>query len=126
MEFLDIQATIESGFTLKRVRDMARTYSMNFILNWKVRNYFTKVFEHLVITEYFQPNDHVFLNIHHCSVLRSLDFDNEYIDRVHPLHVHTNPLSSFTFKVGQNFVHQVQIQIDIMQFYTAYLIICYN
>ena len=26
-EFLDIQATIECGFTLKRVRDMARTYS---------------------------------------------------------------------------------------------------
>ena len=26
-EFLDIQATIEDGFTLKRVRDMTRTYS---------------------------------------------------------------------------------------------------
>ena len=26
-EFLDIQATIERGFTLKRVRDMTRTYS---------------------------------------------------------------------------------------------------
>ena len=26
-EFLDIQATIEYGFTLKRVRDMTRTYS---------------------------------------------------------------------------------------------------
>ena len=26
-EFLDIQATIECGFTLKRVRDMRRTYS---------------------------------------------------------------------------------------------------
>ena len=25
-EFLDIQATIECGFTLKRVRDMTRTY----------------------------------------------------------------------------------------------------
>ena len=25
-EFLDIQATIECGFTLKHVRDMARTY----------------------------------------------------------------------------------------------------
>ena len=25
-EFLDIQATIESGFTLKRLRDMTRTY----------------------------------------------------------------------------------------------------
>ena len=28
-EFLDIQATIECGFTLKRVRDMTRTYSHN-------------------------------------------------------------------------------------------------
>ena len=26
-EFLDIQATIEYGFTLERVRDMTRTYS---------------------------------------------------------------------------------------------------
>ena len=26
-EFLDIQATIEYGFTLKRVQDMVRTYS---------------------------------------------------------------------------------------------------
>ena len=26
-EFLDIQATIERGFTLKCVRDMTRTYS---------------------------------------------------------------------------------------------------
>ena len=26
-EFLDIQAPIECGFTLKRVRDMTRTYS---------------------------------------------------------------------------------------------------
>ena len=29
-EFLDIQATIEFGFTLKRVRDMTRTYSQTF------------------------------------------------------------------------------------------------
>ena len=29
-EFLDIQATIERGFTLKRVRNMTRTYSHNF------------------------------------------------------------------------------------------------
>ena len=28
-EFLDIQATIECGFTLKRVRDMIKTYSQN-------------------------------------------------------------------------------------------------
>ena len=31
-EFLDIQATIECGFTLKRVRDMIKTYSLNFIV----------------------------------------------------------------------------------------------
>ena len=31
-EFLDIQATIECGFTLKRVRDMTRTYSMSFLI----------------------------------------------------------------------------------------------
>ena len=29
-EFLDIQATIECGFTLKRVRDMIRTYSQMY------------------------------------------------------------------------------------------------
>ena len=29
LEFLDIQETIEYGFNLKRVRDMARTYSQN-------------------------------------------------------------------------------------------------
>ena len=29
-EFLDIQATIECGFTLKRVRDMRITYSISF------------------------------------------------------------------------------------------------
>ena len=28
-EFFEIQATIECGFTLKRVRDMARTYSQD-------------------------------------------------------------------------------------------------
>ena len=31
-EFLDIQATIECGFTLKRIRDMTRTYSQTFII----------------------------------------------------------------------------------------------
>ena len=29
-EFLDIQATIECGFTLKRVRDMIKTYSQMY------------------------------------------------------------------------------------------------
>ena len=36
-EFLDIQATIECGFTLKRVRDMIRTY------NQSSRGYFLEV-----------------------------------------------------------------------------------
>ena len=31
-EFLDIQATIECGFTLKRVCDMTRTYSLSLVL----------------------------------------------------------------------------------------------
>ena len=36
-EFLDIQATIECGFFLKRVRDMTRTYSYNlYIINSKL------------------------------------------------------------------------------------------
>ena len=30
-EFLDIQATIECGFTLKRVRDMINTYNLSII-----------------------------------------------------------------------------------------------
>ena len=34
-EFLDIQATIECGFTLKRVRDMTRTYSHSEIIFMK-------------------------------------------------------------------------------------------
>ena len=48
-EFLDIQATIECGFTLKRVRDMIRTYSgrdviglRNRILAFKNNSPFTK------------------------------------------------------------------------------------
>ena len=32
-EFLDIQATIECGFTLKSVRDMTRTYKTLFNIN---------------------------------------------------------------------------------------------
>ena len=31
-EFFDIQATIECGFTLKRVRDMIRTYSPRILI----------------------------------------------------------------------------------------------
>ena len=36
--FLDIQATTECGFTLKRVRDMIRTYSRN-IYRYNILNY---------------------------------------------------------------------------------------
>ena len=32
-EFLDIQVTIECGFTLKRLRDMIRTYSHYFLFS---------------------------------------------------------------------------------------------
>ena len=32
MKFLDIQTTIECGFTLKRARDMIRTYRQNIFL----------------------------------------------------------------------------------------------
>ena len=35
-EFLDIQATIECGFTLKRVRDMTRTYSQILMMSAKM------------------------------------------------------------------------------------------
>ena len=37
-EFLDIQATIECGFTLKRVRDMTRTYSHTLLNKYKRNN----------------------------------------------------------------------------------------
>ena len=30
-EFLDIQATVECGFTLKRLRDMTRTYGPRYV-----------------------------------------------------------------------------------------------
>ena len=36
-EFLDIQATIECGFTLKRVRDMTRTYNQKKYM-WLVKS----------------------------------------------------------------------------------------
>ena len=44
-EFLDIQATIECGFTLKRVRDMTRTYSYNLI---SILKNFSKVYENVI------------------------------------------------------------------------------
>ena len=40
-EFLDIQATVECGFTLKRVGDMTRTYSI-----WQI---FEKATESLAV-----------------------------------------------------------------------------
>ena len=41
-EFLDIQATIECGFTLKRVRDMTKTYSYRIVCinDYVLRNIF--------------------------------------------------------------------------------------
>ena len=43
-EFLDIQATIECGFTLKRVHDMTRTYSLKPVLCSKVFFRVIKIF----------------------------------------------------------------------------------
>ena len=41
-EFLDIQATIECGFTLKRVHDMIRTYSQKqFICGLSAHHFFS-------------------------------------------------------------------------------------
>ena len=41
-EFLDIQETIECGFTLKRVRDMTRRYNENYIYGFsQVRTFRT-------------------------------------------------------------------------------------
>ena len=38
-EFLDIQVTIECGLTLKRVRDMTRTYSqMNLLVGQRLQD----------------------------------------------------------------------------------------
>ena len=41
-EFLDIQATTECGFTLKRVRDMIKTFSQFFISIFKGFMYFLR------------------------------------------------------------------------------------
>ena len=38
-EFLDIQATIECGFTLKCVRDMIKTYSLTVLLKVEVASF---------------------------------------------------------------------------------------
>ena len=52
-EFLDIQATIECGFTLKRVRDMTRTYSQKHRTD--------KYSEHSSIIWSVWPNGWVFI-----------------------------------------------------------------
>ena len=44
-EFLDIQATIECEFTLKRVRDMTRTYSVQSISAKTYYVLFTKILQ---------------------------------------------------------------------------------
>ena len=60
-EFLDIHATIECGFTLKRILDMTRTYSQLFLFHcsgkllclYKILTHCYGVFKHLVMTLYF-------------------------------------------------------------------------
>ena len=42
-EFLDIQATIECRFTLKRVRDMTRTYSTGDLIGNKIADKITLI-----------------------------------------------------------------------------------
>ena len=55
-EFLDIQATTECRFTLKRIRDMTRTYSLLVIL----AIFFTKVFniDDVTSNDIIQRNQH--------------------------------------------------------------------
>ena len=43
-KFLDIQATIECGFTLKCVRDMIRTYSLTQVFSSKISETFKNTF----------------------------------------------------------------------------------
>ena len=52
-EFLDIQATIECGFTLKHVRDMTRTYSQSsFMLSLQKNNSFYSLIFHSKINKH--------------------------------------------------------------------------
>ena len=44
---LDIQATIECGFTLKRVRDMTRTYSLFDMFTQSIKFYYTLYYHEL-------------------------------------------------------------------------------
>ena len=48
-EVLDIQATIECGFTLKRVRDMIRTYIANIQIWWQKKNSDLNIYQKIVI-----------------------------------------------------------------------------
>ena len=52
-EFLDIQTTIECGFTLKRVRDMTRTYNQS---NFGTQTKQGKNFSQLVLTVFAVRN----------------------------------------------------------------------
>ena len=54
-EFLDIQATIECGFTLKRVRDMTRTYSQLIILIYSEYFPHSDVLDRIVVCPGLQP-----------------------------------------------------------------------
>ena len=69
VEFLDIQATIECGFTLKRICDMTRTYShySKFALNCSV--------QHLTDMEWKYTTPQTFVHIDcllNCIVLKLL------------------------------------------------------
>ena len=55
-EFLDIQATVECGFTLKRVRDMTRTYSLFDMFTQSIKFYYT-LYYHELRKEMFEKCD---------------------------------------------------------------------
>ena len=56
-EFLDIQATIECGFTLKRVRDMTRTYSQT---NKKVIGKMKDEFGGVIVDEFVRLKSKIY------------------------------------------------------------------
>ena len=64
-EFLDIQATIECGFTLKRVRDMARTYSHYW--NPQLKKKIKKGLLHFYNFSVTSTKKHLFLPITNCA-----------------------------------------------------------
>ena len=65
-EFLDIQVTLECGFTLKRVRDMIRTYSQIKFLFPKITERFHELLLHLVSTLVTLSKHYVKNNLRTC------------------------------------------------------------